>query len=143
MIAIGFHRIGWHGFEAELDALGSTLMVEGRWLKFKIGGIAGVDIVSCAWIISMMYQGYSVLWPEAQILWISSSSAWARSCAARVIVSVRCRAEVVGHAADGAGAEQKRSDLRLSGWWLQREYSRSGRKVQTLLLGLPGLRNGC
>jgi len=101
VIAIGFHRIGWHGFEAELDALGSTLMVEGRWLKFKIGGIAGVDIVSCAWIISMMYQGYSVLWPEAQILWISSSSAWARSCAVRVIISVG--AEVVGHAAGGAG----------------------------------------
>jgi len=78
-------------------------MVEGR--RFEIGGIAGVDIVGCAWIVGMMYRGYSVLWLVAQILQISSSSAWARSCAARVIVSIG--AEVVGRAADRTGAVER------------------------------------
>jgi len=80
-------------------------MVEGG--RFEIGGFAGVDIVGCAWIIGMMYRGYSVLWLVVRILRISSSSAWARSCAARVIVSVGCGVEVVGCAADGTGAVER------------------------------------
>ena len=46
-------------------------MVEGG--RFEIRGIAAVNIVGCAWIVGIMYRGYSVLWPEAQILRISSS----------------------------------------------------------------------
>jgi len=65
--------------------------VEGGW--FEIGGIAGVDI------IGIMYWACLVrshLRPVAQILWISSSSAWMRCCVARVTVSVESEAQMMG-----------------------------------------------
>jgi len=65
--------------------------VEGR--RFEIGGITGVDIVGIMYWACLVR---SHLRPVARILWISSSSAWMRCCAARVTVSVESEAQTMG-----------------------------------------------